>query len=767
MVVGQPYIHFKVNNEPIEEVIDYNYTWATVVEARKGPINTPTYISSAAQAYSIFGIDMRPYFAQTPRSLIMVRAAATSDTNAPQKGKYSFNLENDFVAYKAMQDEITLKNVESYHDIVTDTWKWKEVPYTFKLFYVYENNKYIPVIELRDSNGTLIPESYIDAWHDNGRIVTDAEATANQSKSDRPANKDDLAAVTDPEPIEGALYPYKEKYANKASKVYNKNQVKEFLTPTRFEIDAEYVDPDDDSDDPKMLKTSLFDVESKYEGIYNVSISCSRAISGKGYRIAIKDKDTDTISLLIQNGTNIENIVNRINDADLDITAKMTTAGKAITQAMSAHPYTVTTTTISGFNPLITSAIVKDSFIMSQGVPTSTIINNEKVIIYEKDNVSYLTQAQYEEIQRYEALSAEDKKKTTKPSIDIINYEINLVSAGEQSLIGGNRGEWDESAQRIATGHQATAHAEALKTLRRIRLAGVFCMYGEEAIQYEYLQHGKNDSEPEKGMNNNETCKWRTILLGANTNNRSDIASLIAKAKNINNQYVLFLGQGLIDTGMTGYLSTLSAQEKQAAQEGNVEDGQLLPYECTQYVAGLRSKLNYGESIFGGQGRKRIRSVGDLKIAPIVKYESEYSWDPNTYIRLNEGGVLTFTEDYGNITLTDGVTTSSSTKSEEDEEGVMNILKYAENAIYDVCLPYIGRNIDADIENSITTAIEKVLEEMKTTDQTLIDTEQYPAYDVTVALNSRRNQLLGRIYIYATICPVHAVRQIEVEMTVQ
>ena len=137
MVVGQPYIHFKVNNEPIEEVIDYNYTWATVVEARKGPINTPTYISSAAQAYAIFGIDMRPYFAQNPQSLIMVRAAATSKTNAPQKGKYSFNLENDFVAYKAMQDEITLKNVESYHDIVTDTWKWKEVPYTFKLFYVY------------------------------------------------------------------------------------------------------------------------------------------------------------------------------------------------------------------------------------------------------------------------------------------------------------------------------------------------------------------------------------------------------------------------------------------------------------------------------------------------------------------------------------------------------------------------------------------------------------------------------------------------------
>ena len=42
MVVGKPYIHFKINNEPIEEVVDYNYTWATTVEAKKGPINTPT-----------------------------------------------------------------------------------------------------------------------------------------------------------------------------------------------------------------------------------------------------------------------------------------------------------------------------------------------------------------------------------------------------------------------------------------------------------------------------------------------------------------------------------------------------------------------------------------------------------------------------------------------------------------------------------------------------------------------------------------------------
>lgn len=744
MVLGQPYIHFKVNNEPIDTVVDYNYTWATVVEARKGPINTPTYISSAAQAYSIFGIDMRPYFAQTPRSLIMVRAAA-QDVNVPQKGKYSFNLESDIVAYKAMQEEIVLANTETYKD--NNVWKYKDVEYTFKLFYVYneDNNTYIPVIEHRNDKGVLIPESYIDAWHNDGRIVTAAEATANADKPEKPAN---VATATTPTPAENTRYPFKEPNANHASNIYNKNQVKEFLTPVKYVIPA--VDPD--THEPN----SLFEVESKYEGVYNISISCSKALVGDGYRIVIKDKDTNVVSLLIPNGIDVKKIINRINDANLDIEAKITQAGEAISQAMHSYPTSVTTTTVTDYAPLITSPVTKGSFILVSGTP----VYNDGEKSY--TNVSYLTTANADAIQKYKS-----GKTLTPPSVEIIPYGINLVSAGEQSLVGGNRGEWDEITQRISAAYQATAHADALKTLRKIRLAGIFCMYGEEAIQYEYLQHGINDLEPEKGMNNNETCKWRTILLGANEYNRDDVSSLIAKARNINNQYVLFLGQGLIDTGMSGYASTLTAPERELAfGEGFSNEHYLLPYECTQYVAGLRSKLNYGESIFGGQGRKRIRSIGNLEIAPIVSSESEYIWEPNTYIRLNEGGVLTFTEDYGHISLTDGVTTVQSGK-EEDEEGVMSILKYAENAIYDVCLPYIGRNIDADIENSITTAIEKVLEEMKSTDQTLIDTDAYPAYDVTVGLNSRRNQLLGKIYVYATICPVHAVRQIEVEMTVQ
>ena len=72
---------------------------------------------------------------------------------------------------------------------------------------------------------------------------------------------------------------------------------------------------------------------------------------------------------------------------------------------------------------------------------------------------------------------------------------------------------------------------------------------------------------------------------------------------------------------MTGVVSTLSKAEKRNKINA-YSDNHLLPFECTQYIAGLRSKLNYGESIFGGQGRKRIRGVGDLDIAPLTSYDS-------------------------------------------------------------------------------------------------------------------------------------------------
>lgn len=792
MVVGKPYIHFKINNEPIEEVVDYNYTWATTVEAKKGPINTPTYIESAAQAYSIFGIDMRPYFAQNPKSLIMVRVAASSLTDAPRKGTYSFSTEAPITIYRAEQLEVTSQKIVQTgakdsngviikeHDDTNniDVYEHDTVDYTHKMFYVLDDDdNVVPVIQRRTSDGVVIPGQYIDSWTAAGYEITkdDVKVAAGQDIADPDDSSIILKHGKKEHTVEnliegdgmddGTFDPEDYKQDLTASNIYYENEINALYIPREYVI-------------PKG--TPLITLESKFEGTYNTSITCgidpSDTTGASGYRFVISQEGHS--SIVIRNATDVQKIVNRINDAGMDIIAKTTIPGEMISMAMHSYPTAIDTEAatiplVSSDNvtekstivfnksktyQVITSPIAENTFIGLADEPKTTIVDDKEVI---KHNYQYLQNKHLKAIENYN-----NNKTTIKPTIEPVNYAINFVQAGEQPLLNGSKGPWDKVTDRIASQYQAEAHADGLRTLQRIRVAGVFCMYGEDAIQRAYVEHGINSIEPEKGMNNNETCKWRTILLGANADNRSDIASLASKARSLNNQYILFLGHGLIDTGMTGYVSTLSQTEK-VNYIGASSDNQLLPYECTQYIAGLRSKLDYGESIFGGQGRKRIRGVGDLEIAPLTSYDKEYYWDPINYTKLNEAGVLTFTEDYGNITLTDGVTTVSSTRKEEDEEGVMNILKYAQNAIYDVCLPYIGRNIDADLENSITTGIEKVLEEMKTTDQTLIDTHEYPAYTVNVSLGSRRNQLLGRIYVYVTICPVHAVRQIEVEMTVQ
>ena len=735
MVVSKPYIRFKVNNEPIELNIDYNYTWATTVETNKGPVNTPVFISSAAQAYSIFNVDMRPFFAQNPKSLIMVRVAASSRNKEPAKGVYSFVSEKDIPVFFTSQAELKK----------TVTENGESVDYTHKLYYaVVETTSgqtttktYVPLIEHRNSSGVLIPESYITvaAATDNGRLPQATEEAIAADEAKPVASASVIASVGQDGGLTQAEYEEQYKQGLKDTIVYSADKVQPLLIPHQYTIEA---------------GTALMTLTGDYEGDYGISISCSEALVGEGYTIVITEPTLGT--LRIQNGYDLQKIANRINDKKYNVTATLTKEGQLITAAMHGYAKPITTHNVTigtGANavtfPLITSSITEDSFIALSKNKTTNAIN-------------YITQ------QEVDAIAADIKNQTNLATVEAIDYSINLAPAGQQSLVGGSNGEWDEKAGRIPIEYQADAHAEGLKLLQRIRLAGVFCMYGEDAIQRAYVEHGINSKEPEKGMNNNETCKWRTIILGANEDDRTDISSLAARAAALNDQYTLLLGQGLIDTGFNGVASKMTAAEKKVL--GLVDEHQLLPYECTQYIAGLRSKLDYGESIFGGQGRKRIRAVGNLDIAPLLDYETSYTWEPNNYIFLNESGVLTFTEEYGNITLTDGVTTVQS-GTEEDEEGVMNILKYAENAIYDAVLPFIGRNINTDLETSINMAVENVLSKMRDTDQTLIDTDEYSAYSVNISLGSRQNQLLGRIYIYLTITPVHALRQIEVEMTVQ
>lgn len=698
MVVGKPYIRFKINNDPIENVLDYNHTWATTVETNKGPINTPILVSNASQAKNIFNVNVEPYFAQGAQSLIIVRVAARSVNSEPTKGTFSFNTKG--AINFAVAEQAVLKKTVG------------KVKYEHELYYVtLSDDTYKTVIKYKDADGHVVPDMFVDSWSDDGKVITEDIKEGSE--------------VVTPK-----------------SNIYDINKVKPLLVPKYYAIPA---------------GSPLIKLESLYEGDYDITVSCGESLTMDEpgyYNIYITEPQFGTIS--IRNANDLSKIVSRINNANFNVIANLTDDGAIINGAMhsDAPAVDIANINIDGTNTsFIVSDILKDSFIALSRSKTD-VSDIQVLTTTEQGNIAA------------DIANANTPHYTAQATRDVLPYMINFKAAGSQLLTGGNNGEWDAIKGRIPTAYQAEAHRAGLKALQRIRLAGVFCMYGEEIIQREYVYHGINPREPEKGMNNNETCKWRTILLGANKTDRTDITSLKQKAKSLNDQYTLFLGHGLIDTGMSGYASTLSTSHQRKLEVGIDNIHYLLPYECTQYIAGLRAKLDYSESIFGGQGRKRIRSIGKLDIAPLLSDEKTYEWNPNQTTTLNESGVLTFTEEYGNITLTDGVTTVQTGK-EEDEEGVMNILKYAENAIYDVCLPFIGRNINADLENSINMAVESVLASMRDDDQSLVDTDEYSAYTVDISLGSRSNQLLGRIYIYLTITPVHALRQIEVEMTVQ
>lgn len=700
MVVSKPYIRFKINNDPIENVLDYNHTWATTVETNKGPINTPILVNSASQAKNIFNVNVEPYFAQGAQSLIIVRVAAksTNNDNEPTKGTFSFNTKGA-INFAVAEQAVLKKTVDN-------------VKYEHELYYVTLNNDtYKAVIKYKDADGHVVPDMFIDSWSDDGKIITEDIKEGSE--------------VVTPK-----------------ANIYDINKVKPLLVPKYYAIPA---------------GSPLIRLESLYEGDYDITVSCGESLTMDEpgyYNIYITEPQFGTIS--IRNANDLSKIVSRINNANFNVIANLTDDGAIINGAMhsDAPAVDIANINIDGTNTsFIVSDILKDSFIALSRSKTD-LSDIQVLTTTEQNNIAA------------DIANANTPNYTAQATRDVLPYIINFTAAGSQLLTGGSNGEWDAIKGRIPTAYQAEAHRAGLKALQRIRLAGVFCMYGEEVIQREYVYHGIDPREPEKGMNNNETCKWRTILLGANKTDRTDITSLKQKAKSLNDQYTLFLGHGLIDTGMSGYASTLSTAHQRKLEVGIDNIHYLLPYECTQYIAGLRAKLDYSESIFGGQGRKRIRSIGKLDIAPLLSDEPTYEWNPSQTTALNESGVLTFTEEYGNITLTDGVTTVQR-GSEEDEEGVMNILKYAENAIYDACLPFIGRNINADLENSINMAVESVLASMRDDDQSLVDTDEYSAYTVDISLGSRSNQLLGRIYIYLTITPVHALRQIEVEMTVQ
>lgn len=361
-----------------------------------------------------------------------------------------------------------------------------------------------------------------------------------------------------------------------------------------------------------------------------------------------------------------------------------------------------------------------------------------------------------------------DKLLFTKPTeaesakavgeITAIDKQILKAVDVVNGIMQGTNGVWDADNKRIPNKVDPIdsdksymgrkAHESALRKLENERLGGVFCVYPEWDIQNKYAQHSEK-------MSADDVCRWRYACIGANKDDRAtDIYNLVDRAEVFDNQYIIFIGQGLID------------------YDGN----EILPYEATMYWAGLRSNLSYGTSMFGGDPSKILYSWSMLEgknkpvadVMPLLATENKVQFEPEVYANLNEAGVVTTKREYDTVTFREGVTTSQA-NDYSSEESVVNIVKYALNVTYDVCYGYQGKNITNNLKTSLEEAIKAKLSDMKTYDGTLADvaTDNLKAYDVEVMITPRAEQKVGKIYVNLKITPVYALRQIEASVIVQ
>lgn len=306
---------------------------------------------------------------------------------------------------------------------------------------------------------------------------------------------------------------------------------------------------------------------------------------------------------------------------------------------------------------------------------------------------------------------------------------------------GGSNGDGDPITGELTEEKASMAHKKGLNILEDLRVAGVFCQSKYASIHTEYAKHAQ-------AMNQPEVCRWRYALLGAV--NRDSLDDLIERATWYNDERILFVGQGLY-RGSEAFL----------------------PYQATAVVAGLRSKLFYGDSLYGGEPKKILTTFTDrmhLTTNPTDLFIE------NDYVKLNERGVITFKKHYDDITVYEGVTTVQPGEYNRiSQESIVNIVNYIAHGIYDRLYQFLGRNMTDELTAAIEKNLEKWLEDRKNIDQTLIalpvdenddSGKSLSAYEVTVNITPKNKYKAGTITANLKVTPVNSTRTIDASIFV-
>jgi len=299
------------------------------------------------------------------------------------------------------------------------------------------------------------------------------------------------------------------------------------------------------------------------------------------------------------------------------------------------------------------------------------------------------------------------------------------------------------------------AYREAFEMLEDVDLLGVATLSNSEVVQNELIAHIEKLIDP-------EVAKYRFGVTGflrypgkdtqgrVNPDTTIDIDTLADSAVHIDNPFIILIGQGVV------------------FEEDNIRYN-LLPHEAVQLYTGLRSKLDYNQSIFGGNQRKLLNGVKD--VLPLTNDGADIYKEDR--ITLNKAGVTTFLKKYG-ITFLQGVTTAQDNVV-LSYESIMSIVVYVLRQLVVVAWPFMGELLTEDLKSGFVNALSETLKNIMETDNSLMALEDYniAPYDVeiraitTAGFNEagkliRENKLLAIV----KIVPRGAVDAIELSVIV-
>lgn len=292
------------------------------------------------------------------------------------------------------------------------------------------------------------------------------------------------------------------------------------------------------------------------------------------------------------------------------------------------------------------------------------------------------------------------------------------------------------------------AYRESFNAMEDIDILGLATLSQSDVVQNELVEHIERMIDP-------ETYKYRfgiTAFLDYNPNG-TDVhpTTLTESTAHIDNPFIVMIGQGVV-----------------FEEEGVTRN--LLPYEAVQLYTGLRSALNYGEAIFGGNSKKVLTGVKD--VLPLTT--DGYELTREDIESINEAGLITFKKEYKEITFLEGVTTAQDNPV-LSHESVMMIVLHVLKRLVRVSKPFQGENVTEDLKTSLVNALSNELKNITDTDKTLVALDDYniPPYAVEVQATVMAGFNDAGEYIREThylaivkIVPVGALRSITLSVIV-